>query len=50
MTRILTACKVAKALKGRLEFCTVSAHHWSFPRTGTRLLSIKVTVTKLLCL
>lgn len=45
MTRILTACKVVKTLKGRLEFCKVSADHWSFSRTGTRLLSIKVTVT-----
>uniref|UniRef100_A0A8D0ESH6 Uncharacterized protein n=1 Tax=Strix occidentalis caurina TaxID=311401 RepID=A0A8D0ESH6_STROC len=43
MTRILTACKVMKTLKGRLEFCNVSADHWSFSRTGTRLLSIKVT-------
>uniref|UniRef100_A0A8B9PNL7 Uncharacterized protein n=1 Tax=Apteryx owenii TaxID=8824 RepID=A0A8B9PNL7_APTOW len=50
MTRILTACKVVKTLKGRLEFCNVSADHWSFSRTSTRLLSIKVTVTKLLCL
>lgn len=48
MTRILTACKVVKSLKGRLEFCNVSADHWSFSRTGTRLLSIKVTVTELL--
>uniref|UniRef100_A0A663LXU9 Uncharacterized protein n=1 Tax=Athene cunicularia TaxID=194338 RepID=A0A663LXU9_ATHCN len=50
MTRILTACKVMKTLKGRLEFCNVSADHWSFSRTGTRLLSIKVTVTELLWL
>uniref|UniRef100_A0A8C3JA12 Uncharacterized protein n=1 Tax=Calidris pygmaea TaxID=425635 RepID=A0A8C3JA12_9CHAR len=46
MTRILTACKVVKTLKGRLEFCNVSADHRSFSRTGTRLLSIKVTVTE----
>uniref|UniRef100_A0A8C9MMD7 Uncharacterized protein n=1 Tax=Serinus canaria TaxID=9135 RepID=A0A8C9MMD7_SERCA len=46
MTGILTACKVVKALKGRLKFCNVSADHWSFSRTGTRLLSIKVTVTE----
>lgn len=45
MTRILTACKVMKTLKGRLEFCKASADHWSFWRSGTRLLSIKVTVT-----
>lgn len=44
MTRILTACKVVKTLKGRLKFCNVSADHWSFSRTGTRLMSIKVTV------
>ncbi|GAB0191795.1 carbamoyl-phosphate synthase, mitochondrial [Grus japonensis] len=47
MTRILTACKVAKALKGRLEFCNVSADHWSFSRTGTRLLSIKAQTANL---
>uniref|UniRef100_A0A803Y3F0 Uncharacterized protein n=1 Tax=Meleagris gallopavo TaxID=9103 RepID=A0A803Y3F0_MELGA len=45
MTRILTACKVVKTLKGRSEFCKVSADHWSFWRSGTRLLSVKVTVT-----
>uniref|UniRef100_A0A8C3NGA9 Uncharacterized protein n=1 Tax=Geospiza parvula TaxID=87175 RepID=A0A8C3NGA9_GEOPR len=44
MTRILTACKMVKTLKGRLKFCNASADHWSFSRTGTRLLSIKVTV------
>ncbi|XP_064019992.1 carbamoyl-phosphate synthase [ammonia], mitochondrial [Pogoniulus pusillus] len=47
MTRILTACKVLKALKGRLEFCNVSADPWSFSRTGTRLLSIKVQTANL---
>ncbi|KFO96907.1 hypothetical protein N300_15370, partial [Calypte anna] len=47
MTRILTACKVVKALKGRLEFCNVSADHWSFSRTGTRLLSIKAQTANL---
>uniref|UniRef100_A0A803VR77 Uncharacterized protein n=1 Tax=Ficedula albicollis TaxID=59894 RepID=A0A803VR77_FICAL len=47
MTRILTACKVVKTLEGRLKFCNVSADHWSFSRTGTRLLSIKVTVVVL---
>lgn len=45
MTRILTACKVVKTLKGRPEFCKVSAGHWSSWRSGTRLLSVKVTVT-----
>uniref|UniRef100_A0A8C9FX14 carbamoyl-phosphate synthase (ammonia) n=1 Tax=Pavo cristatus TaxID=9049 RepID=A0A8C9FX14_PAVCR len=48
MTRILTACKVVKTWKGRLEFCKVSADHWSFWRSGTRLLSVKVTVTIML--
>ncbi|XP_054492136.2 carbamoyl-phosphate synthase [ammonia], mitochondrial [Agelaius phoeniceus] len=47
MTRILTACKVVKTLKGRLKFCNVSADHWSFSRTGTRLLSIKVQTANL---
>ncbi|XP_074728352.1 carbamoyl-phosphate synthase [ammonia], mitochondrial [Strix uralensis] len=47
MTRILTACKVMKTLKGRLEFCNVSADHWSFSRTGTRLLSIKAQTANL---
>nr|XP_021142325.1 carbamoyl-phosphate synthase [ammonia], mitochondrial isoform X3 [Columba livia] len=47
MTRILTACKVLKTLKGRLEFCNVSADHWSFSRTGTRLLSIKAQTANL---
>nr|XP_009686964.1 PREDICTED: carbamoyl-phosphate synthase [ammonia], mitochondrial [Struthio camelus australis] len=47
MTRILTACKVVKTLKGRLEFCNVSADHWSFSRTGTRLLSIKAQTANL---
>ncbi|XP_071602987.1 carbamoyl-phosphate synthase [ammonia], mitochondrial [Heliangelus exortis] len=47
MTRILTACKVVKALKGRLEFCNVFADHWSFSRTGTRLLSIKAQTANL---
>ncbi|XP_074950143.1 carbamoyl-phosphate synthase [ammonia], mitochondrial isoform X1 [Phalacrocorax aristotelis] len=47
MTRILTACKVVKTLKGRLEFCNVSADHWSFSRTGTRLLSIKAQTASL---
>ncbi|KAM8807030.1 carbamoyl-phosphate synthase [ammonia], mitochondrial [Eudromia elegans] len=47
MTRILAACKVVKALKGRLEFCNVSAGHWSFSRTGTRLLSIKAQTANL---
>ncbi|KAM6307660.1 carbamoyl-phosphate synthase [ammonia], mitochondrial [Aegotheles albertisi] len=47
MTRILTACKVAKTLKGRLEFCNVSADRWSFSRTGTRLLSIKAQTANL---
>ncbi|XP_065607249.1 carbamoyl-phosphate synthase [ammonia], mitochondrial [Cyrtonyx montezumae] len=47
MTRILTACRVVKTLKGRLEFCKVSADHWSFWRTGTRLLSIKVQTANL---
>ncbi|XP_041343663.1 carbamoyl-phosphate synthase [ammonia], mitochondrial [Pyrgilauda ruficollis] len=47
MTRILTACKVVKILKGRLKFCNVSADHWSFSRTGTRLLSIKVQTANL---
>lgn len=46
MTRILTACKVVKTLKGRLKFCNVSADHWSFSRTGTRLLSTKVIMTE----
>lgn len=50
MTRILTACKVVKILKGRLKFCNVSADHWSFSRTGTRLLSIKVIMTGYCCL
>uniref|UniRef100_A0A8D2PIA7 Uncharacterized protein n=1 Tax=Zosterops lateralis melanops TaxID=1220523 RepID=A0A8D2PIA7_ZOSLA len=50
MTRILTACKVVKTLKGRLKFCNVSADHWSFSRTGTRLLSIKVIMTGYCCL
>ncbi|XP_059724267.1 carbamoyl-phosphate synthase [ammonia], mitochondrial isoform X2 [Haemorhous mexicanus] len=47
MTRVLTACKVLKTLKGRLKFCNVSADHWSFSRTGTRLLSIKVQTANL---
>ncbi|XP_072730373.1 carbamoyl-phosphate synthase [ammonia], mitochondrial [Ciconia boyciana] len=47
MTRILTACKVVKTLKGRLEFCNVSADHWSFSRTGTRLSSIKAQTANL---
>ncbi|XP_066178522.1 carbamoyl-phosphate synthase [ammonia], mitochondrial [Sylvia atricapilla] len=47
MTRILTACKVVKTLKGRLKFCNVSADHWSCSRTGTRLLSIKVQAANL---
>ncbi|PKU33599.1 carbamoyl-phosphate synthase [Limosa lapponica baueri] len=47
MTRILTACKVVKTLKGRLEFCNVSADHRSFSRTGTRLLSIKAQTANL---
>ncbi|KAL9848582.1 carbamoyl-phosphate synthase [ammonia], mitochondrial [Geothlypis trichas] len=47
MTRILTACKVVKTLKGRLKFCNVSADHWSFSRTGTRLMSIKVQTANL---
>ncbi|XP_005428019.1 carbamoyl-phosphate synthase [ammonia], mitochondrial [Geospiza fortis] len=47
MTRILTACKMVKTLKGRLKFCNVSADHWSFSRTGTRLLSIKVQTANL---
>ncbi|XP_056352515.1 carbamoyl-phosphate synthase [ammonia], mitochondrial [Oenanthe melanoleuca] len=47
MTRILTACKVVKTLEGRLKFCNVSADHWSFSRTGTRLLSIKVQTANL---
>uniref|UniRef100_A0A8C3RCI8 Carbamoyl phosphate synthase arginine-specific large chain n=1 Tax=Cyanoderma ruficeps TaxID=181631 RepID=A0A8C3RCI8_9PASS len=47
MTRILTACKVVKTLKGRLKFCNVSADHWSFSRTGTRLLSTKVQTANL---
>ncbi|XP_069716660.1 carbamoyl-phosphate synthase [ammonia], mitochondrial [Phaenicophaeus curvirostris] len=47
MTRILMACKVARTLKSRLEFCNASADHWSFSRTGTRLLSIKVQTAHL---
>ncbi|KAM6348489.1 carbamoyl-phosphate synthase [ammonia], mitochondrial [Alca torda] len=47
MTRILTACKVVKTLKGRLEFCNVSADRRSFSRTGTRLLSTKVQTANL---
>ncbi|XP_075367622.1 carbamoyl-phosphate synthase [ammonia], mitochondrial [Mycteria americana] len=47
MTRILTACKVVKTLKGRLEFCNGSADHWSFSRTGTRLSSIKAQTANL---
>ncbi|XP_031409965.1 carbamoyl-phosphate synthase [ammonia], mitochondrial isoform X1 [Meleagris gallopavo] len=47
MTRILTACKVVKTLKGRSEFCKVSADHWSFWRSGTRLLSVKAQTANL---
>uniref|UniRef100_A0A8C4TTG9 carbamoyl-phosphate synthase (ammonia) n=1 Tax=Falco tinnunculus TaxID=100819 RepID=A0A8C4TTG9_FALTI len=47
MTRILTACKVLKTLKGRLEFCNASSEDWSFSRTGTRLLSIKAQTANL---
>ncbi|XP_049658643.1 carbamoyl-phosphate synthase [ammonia], mitochondrial [Accipiter gentilis] len=47
MTRILTACKVVKTLKVRLQFCSVSADHWSFSRTGTRLLSSKAQTANL---
>ncbi|XP_064518016.1 carbamoyl-phosphate synthase [ammonia], mitochondrial isoform X2 [Pseudopipra pipra] len=47
MTRILTACKVVKTLKGKLKFCNVSADHWSFSRTGPRLLSIKAQTANL---
>ncbi|XP_071418220.1 carbamoyl-phosphate synthase [ammonia], mitochondrial [Pithys albifrons albifrons] len=47
MARISTACKVMKTLKGKLKFCNVSADHWSFPRTGPRLLSIKVQTANL---
>ncbi|XP_074450646.1 carbamoyl-phosphate synthase [ammonia], mitochondrial [Larus michahellis] len=47
MTRILTACKVMKTLKGRLEFCNVSADRRSFSRTGTRLLSTKAQTANL---
>ncbi|XP_027533796.1 carbamoyl-phosphate synthase [ammonia], mitochondrial isoform X2 [Neopelma chrysocephalum] len=47
MTGILTACKVVKTLKGKLKFCNVSADHWSFSRTGPRLLSIKAQTANL---
>ncbi|XP_051642695.1 carbamoyl-phosphate synthase [ammonia], mitochondrial isoform X1 [Manacus candei] len=47
MTRILTACKVVKTLKGKLKFCNMSADHWSFSRTGPRLLSIKAQTANL---
>ncbi|XP_019512404.1 PREDICTED: carbamoyl-phosphate synthase [ammonia], mitochondrial [Hipposideros armiger] len=42
MTRILTACKVVKALKTGFGFTNVTAQHqWKFSRPGIRLLSVK---------